>query len=294
MISISQSEDFREVPRTKHIKKRLIKSRVLSKLLLSLSRGDLCSSITPFSRENICFIESLSSIQVSELACMLISDFSIDLAVCYELETNEFVINGPLAEDIAKGYIDEWVLSCSNDYRVIYDESSKGMPDGVLKKLIHSTPKELQNYAYELASNESISFEYDEPSVNKTIAKAKHLFKQDKLIINAYVSGASLPQCKHFFSRHRLCDSRSAAVIKSLYSFKECNKHIEPSISKIIADEFSVIENSYRNNHKNNEEFLSKLYNFLASILDRFDVSFSDSWSAIRNSTEKNTIRRNT
>jgi hypothetical protein len=291
MTHISNSEDFTEFPRTKHIKKRLIKSRVLSKLLLSLSSDDICKTDFPFSDDHVAFIKSLSSIQLAELSCMLISDFSVDLSFDQNTENNKHKANNSLSKKIAQHFINEWVLTCSNDYRIIYDEHSKGIPSHLLIKLINSTPTELKDYEDKLVTTDAISFEYDEGSFDRTLTNAKHLFRQDKLIINAITSGASLPQVKQFFSNHRLCDSRSAAVIKKLYNFKGCNKNIALNVSQEITKEFTELEKTHIHNNQNNEEFLSKLYNLLTSVLERFDVSFSDSWNAIRTSTEKNAIR---
>jgi hypothetical protein len=287
----SHSKDFMEVLRTKHVKKRLIKSRVLSKLLFSLSIGEICQLDLPFSEDDIIFIRSLSGIQLTELSCMLISDFAVDISVGQDMENNEFKANKSLGRIIAQHFISEWVLSCSNDYRIIYDEHSKGLTSNILRKLIQATPLALKEFENELATSELITFDYDRKSFDCTVLNAKHLFRQDSLIINAISAGASLPQLKQFFSNHRLCDSRSVAVIKKLYTFKECNKNIAQVITQTITDEFKVMEAQHLENKQNNEEFLSKLYNLLASILERFDVSFSDSWSAMRSSSGKNTIR---
>jgi hypothetical protein len=290
MNNISKNDDFCEAPRTKHVKKRLIKSRVLSKLLLSLSRGEICQSDIPFTREHIDFIKSLSSIQITEFSNMLISDFSIDLNVEHHLN-NEFKTGDSLGKLIAKHYIDEWILSCSNDFRIVYDEHSKGLPNEVLNKLINASPFDLKEYENTLVSSGYISFEYDINSFAQTTLNAQHLFKQDKLILCAVKSGASLPQIKQFFSNHRLCDSRSIAVIKKLHNIKGTNGHVSCDINELINTEFIEMKKRISKEIRTEELFLSELYNLLTSFVERFNVSFSDSWNVIRSSSEKNTIR---
>lgn len=287
MISNSNSDDFTEVPRTKHIKKRLIKSRVLTKILHSLSCGDICAEELPFTAEHFAFIQTLSGIQSSEFACMLITDFSIDITVGHTKESDGTSVGGLAGELIAKHYINEWILTCSNDYRIIYDEHSRGLSPDILKKLIKSSPLELRHHVRELVSSQVVKFEYDIEAFTRTAKKAKHLFRQDELIINAISSGASLPQMKTFFEKHRLCDSRSVAVIKQLYPCKGGENFITKEIKHSITEEYQIVEAKYVKGEQSKEEFLSKLYNFLTSVTVRFGVSFSDSWNAIRVSAKK-------
>lgn len=285
MNNISHCEDFIEVPRIKHIKKRLIKSRVLSKLLFSLSRGEVCQSDSPFNEGHISFIQTLSGIQLTELSCILISDFSVDFSLDNEGSTPDLNTSLSLSRIIAKHYIAEWVLNCSNDYRFIYDEHYKGIPANILKELSRSTPLELKAYEDLLVTSGSIIFEFDKAEFEKSILKAKRLFRQDDLIIKAIRSGASLPQAKQFFSTHRLCDSRSVAVLKKLYECRNNFRIIDHDVCTIIINEFNGIAENQLANSQDNEVFLSDLYNFLTSILERFGVSFSDSWNAIRSSS---------
>jgi hypothetical protein len=291
MISNSNSDDFTEVPRTKHIKKRLIKSRVLTKILHSLSIGDIRSSELPITDEHFAFIQTLTGIQASEFSCMLITDFSVDITVDHNIETANFSVCGLIGESIAKHFINEWTLTCSNDYRIIYDEYSRGLAPEILIEFISATPLELSRYASELASSKAVKFEYDIEAFERTVIKAKHLFRQDKLIINAISLGASLPQLQTLFENHRLCDSRSVAVIKQLYPYKGGGNFIADEIKQSIIEEYQIVEAPYLDGNQSKEEFLSKLYNLLTSVISRFDVSFSESWNAIRTSEKYKTIR---
>lgn len=289
MHNISNSQDFVEVPRTKHVNKRLIKSRVLAKLLFSLSMGDIAKEELAFSEKSFAFIQTLSSIQLTELSSMLVADFSVDISIA---ESNSGSVEGCaslncslLMKKIAKHYINEWVLGCSNDYRVVYDEYSRGVSDDFLDHLIRLTPYELVCYEEKLVTSGLISIDLDSEAIERTISNARHLFRQDKLIIQAISFGASLPQLKQFFMNHRLCDSRSVAVIKRLVGQKESNKNINKETLNTIAEDFQTIKATDCQSQLNNNEFLSNLFNLLTYFLYRFDVSFSDSWNAIRTST---------
>ena len=169
MNNISHNTDFIEVPRTKHIKKRLIKSRVLSRLLFALSRGEICHSYTPFSEIQAVFLRTLSAVQLSELSCILISDLSIDFFVGPESSDGTFETSETLGRLIAKFYIAEWVLDCSNDYRFIYDEQYKGTSTTVLSKLSQSTPLELQDYEEFLVATGLILFEVHNDFIIRSI-----------------------------------------------------------------------------------------------------------------------------
>ena len=226
---------------------------------------------------------------------MLISDFSFDFSIAPNCENASKECGVPacktLGKLLAEYYINEWVLSCSNDYRIVYDEYSKGISEDFLSQIIQSTPRQLKEYEDTLVSIGAINIDIDSNSISKTIANAKLLFQQDKLIIKATTFGASLPLLKQFFLNHRLCDSRSVAVIKRLLGNKKSNRRTSKDVSKIIAAEFRTIELNINSSQLNNNEFLSNLYNLLTSSVDRFDVSFLDSWNAIRASSESNNIR---
>lgn len=291
MISNSNSDDFTETSRKKHIKKRLIKPRVLTKVLHSLSSGDICSSALPFTDDHFAFLQTLTGIQASEFSCMLITDLAVDITVNHNNENAGSLVSGPIGDLIATHYINEWVLTCSNDYRIIYDEHSRGLSPELLRTLINSTPLELRKYARKLSASNAVKLEYDEKAFERSATKAKHLFRQDELIINAISSGASRPQVRTFFKNHRLCDSRSVAVIKQLFPCEGGNTFMSPEIKRSIIEEYQKDEASLINGNETKEESLSQLYNFLTSIIKRFGVTFSDSWNAIRSSEQNKTIR---